>query len=203
MATEIGRIASLTQRVEVEESPLEGEVRRVAWLIAKIALAMGIAFVPIAALGAGLPIGDAVVLTIGLIVGNVPEGLLPVITLALAVGVRGLVREGAVVKRLSAVETLGSTDVICTDKTGTLTENRMRVTRSGPSRAPARWTRSAQLGRGDRFACNNARLGPDGEPPATRPRSAMLLAAAERGVDVDAERRARPHRRAQFHFDPA
>ena len=65
---------------------------------------------------------------VGLLVGNVPEGLLPVITLALAVGVRGLVRRGAVVKRLSAVETLGSTSVICTDKTGTLTENRMRVT---------------------------------------------------------------------------
>ena len=68
------------------------------------------------------------VFAVGLLVGNVPEGLLPVITLALAVGVRELVRKGAVVKRLSAVETLGSTDVICTDKTGTLTENRMRVT---------------------------------------------------------------------------
>ena len=72
-----------------------------------------------------------------------PEGLLPVITLALAVGVRELVRRGAVVKRLSAVETLGSTSVICTDKTGTLTENRMRVTaiwtapQSSTSNAPA------------------------------------------------------------------
>jgi magnesium-transporting ATPase (P-type) len=61
-------------------------------------------------------------------VANVPEGLLPTITLSLAVGVKDLARRGAVVKRLSAVETLGSTTVICTDKTGTLTENRMRVT---------------------------------------------------------------------------
>ena len=68
------------------------------------------------------------VFAVGLLVGNVPEGLLPVITLALALGVRGLVHAGAVVKRLSAVETLGSTSVICTDKTGTLTENHMRVT---------------------------------------------------------------------------
>ena len=66
---------------------------------------------------------------IGLIVANVPEGLLPTITLALAVGVGSLARRGALVKRLSAVETLGSTAVICTDKTGTLTENRMRPVR--------------------------------------------------------------------------
>ena len=66
---------------------------------------------------------------VGLLVANVPEGLLPTITLALAVGVRELARQGALVKRLSAVETLGSTTVICTDKTGTLTENRMRPVR--------------------------------------------------------------------------
>ena len=58
---------------------------------------------------------------------NVPEGLLPTITLALAVGVAELARRGGLVKRLSAVETLGSTDVICTDKTGTLTQNRMHA----------------------------------------------------------------------------
>jgi magnesium-transporting ATPase (P-type) len=128
MHTEIGRIASLSERVTAEESPLEHQVRRVAWLIALIAVLMGVAFIPIAIFGAGLSFTGAIVFAVGLLVGNVPEGLLPVITLALAVGVRGLVREGAVVKRLSAVETLGSTDVICTDKTGTLTENRMRVT---------------------------------------------------------------------------
>ncbi len=128
MSTELGRIAALSERVGSDESPLETQVRRVAWLIAAIALIMGIAFIPIAAFGAGLPLSDAVVFAVGLLVGNVPEGLLPVITLALAVGVRDLARRGAVVKRLCAVETLGSTDVICTDKTGTLTENRMRVT---------------------------------------------------------------------------
>jgi P-type E1-E2 ATPase len=89
--------------------------------------ARGGARAPVAMLGAGLSLQDAVVFAVGLLVGNVPEGLLPVITLALAMGVRGLVRQGAVVKRLSAVETLGSTSVICTDKTGTLTENRMRA----------------------------------------------------------------------------
>ena len=86
------------------------QVRRVAWLIALIAVVMGVAFVPLATFVAGLPLADAVVFAVGLLVGNVPEGLLPVITLALAVGVRELVRQGAVVKRLSAVETLGSTE---------------------------------------------------------------------------------------------
>ena len=128
MHTELGRIAALSERVERDESPLEAQVRRVAKLIALVALAIGVAFVPLGVFAAGLPFADALVFAIGLLVGNVPEGLLPVITLALAVGVRELVRRGAVVKRLSAVETLGSTDVICTDKTGTLTENRMQVT---------------------------------------------------------------------------
>ncbi|HEX5593512.1 MAG TPA: cation-transporting P-type ATPase [Solirubrobacterales bacterium] len=212
MGTELGRIASLSQRVEVEESPLETEVRRVAWLIARIAIVMGIAFVPLAALVGGLPLSDAVVLTIGLIVGNVPEGLLPVITLALAVGVRGMVRQGAVVKRLSAVETLGATDVVCTDKTGTLTENRMRVT--------AIWTPQTELHQLDHpaggqvdavrggvralgeamFACSNARLDADGAPVGDPTEGAMVLAAAELGVGTDDALRAE-RRRAQFHFD--
>jgi magnesium-transporting ATPase (P-type) len=114
MRTELGRIAALSERVETEESPLEHHVRRVAWLIAAIAVAMAAVFVPLATVVAGLPVSKAVVFAVGLLVGNVPEGLLPVITLALAIGVRELARRGAVVKRLSAVETLGSTDVICT-----------------------------------------------------------------------------------------
>ena len=126
MHTELGRIAALSERVKEEPSPLERQVRKVAWLIAAIAIAMAVAFVPVAIFGAGLSFTNSVVFAVGLLAGNVPEGLLPVITLALAVAVRLLARRGALVKRLSAVETLGSTDVICTDKTGTLTQNQMR-----------------------------------------------------------------------------
>ncbi|MGB8651836.1 MAG: cation-transporting P-type ATPase [Mycobacteriales bacterium] len=125
--TEIGRIAALSTRVGRAPSPLERQVRRVAWLIALVAVVAAGAFLPLGLL-AGLPLQDAALFAIGLLVANVPEGLLPTITLALAAGVRELARAGAVVKRLSAVETLGSTTVICTDKTGTLTENRMRGT---------------------------------------------------------------------------
>jgi calcium-translocating P-type ATPase len=207
MQTELGRIAALSERAEPEASPLERQVRRVAWLIAAIALISGIAFVPVATFVTGLPVGDAVVFAIGLIVGNVPEGLLPVITLALAVGVRGLVRQGAVVKRLSAVETLGSTDIICTDKTGTLTENRMRVTRiwsagqeidleaaSAGNGAPAPFPALAEA----MAACNNARLGDEGEPSGDATEVAMLLAARRLGVETDGA----AHRSREFHFDP-
>ncbi|MGW4488986.1 cation-translocating P-type ATPase [Amycolatopsis sp. NPDC004368] len=124
--TEIGRIASLSARVGREESPLERQVRRVAWLIAGVAVLVGLAFLPLGWL-AGLSWSAAFVFAIGLLVANVPEGLLPTITLALAAGVRSMAKAGALVKRLSAVETLGSTTVICTDKTGTLTRNAMHV----------------------------------------------------------------------------
>ena len=208
MATELGRIAALSQRVEREESPLERQVRRVAWLIAAIAVLMGLAFIPLATLVAGLSVSDSIVFAIGLIVGNVPEGLLPVITLALAVGVRGLVRRGAVVKRLSAVETLGSTDVVCTDKTGTLTENRMRVTRlwaageefdlehghpPSPRDAPFLGELAAAMA-----ICNNAHLDDSGEVVGDPTEAAMLATARSLGVDV----RALPGRLAEFRFDP-
>ncbi|SPT51186.1 cation-translocating P-type ATPase [Actinomadura madurae] len=124
--TELGRIAALSQRAPRGDSPLETQVKKVAWLIAAVAIGMGAVFLLIGAL-VGLPLTDALMFAIGLLVANVPEGLLPTITLALAVGVRVLARQGAVVKRLSAVETLGSTNVICTDKTGTLTQNQMRL----------------------------------------------------------------------------
>jgi len=208
MQTELGRIAALTERVEPEPSPLEQQVRRVAWLIALIAVVTGVAFVPIAMVGAGLSLQDSVVFAVGMLVGNVPEGLLPVITLALAVGVRGLAREGAVVKRLSAVETLGSTSVICTDKTGTLTENRMTVTRV--------WTaaRTLDLDRAESgspqpgaaepalaaviAACNNAQGdGSVGDPTEV----ALLATAARLGADVDSAGRER-RRLMHFHFDP-
>ncbi len=127
MTTQLGRVAALSQRLEREQSPLERQVTRVAWLIAAVAVAVGAAFIPLAMFGAGLPARDAVLFAIGLLVANVPEGLLPTISLSLAAGVRALARRNALVKRLSAVETLGSTTVICTDKTGTLTVNRMRL----------------------------------------------------------------------------
>ena len=213
MHTELGRIAALSERVKEEPSPLERQVRRVAWLIAGIAIAMAVAFVPVAIFGAGLSFKNSVVFAVGLLAGNVPEGLLPVITLALAVAVRALARRGALVKRLSAVETLGSTDVICTDKTGTLTENRMRpiaawtvaseatldAERAGqpPVRSPdAALTALAEAA----AACNNARLQPDGQSTGDPTEVALLMAAQTLGVQTDAPSRERS-RAHQYNFD--
>ncbi len=214
MHTELGRIAALSERVKEEPSPLERQVRRVAWLIAAIAVGMAIAFVPIAILGAGLSLKNSVVFSVGLLAGNVPEGLLPVITLALAVAVSLLARRGALVKRLSAVETLGSTDVICTDKTGTLTENRMHPvlawTMRGEYRLGAVASERTRQPQNDAalkalaetaVACNNAQLRPEGGSSGDPTELALLMAAAELGFQIDATRRdlARIH---QFNFDP-
>ncbi|MGA9856523.1 MAG: cation-transporting P-type ATPase [Solirubrobacteraceae bacterium] len=209
MHTELGRIAALSERVVEAPSPLERQVRRVAWLIAAVAVGLAIAFVPLAIFVAGLSVRNSVVFAVGLLAGNVPEGLLPVITLALAVAVRALARRGALVKRLSAVETLGSTDVICTDKTGTLTENRMTPVRAftldgtvavdgtatGPTSDEPAWR---ALGRAA-AACTNARLDDGGSGDPTE--IAVLRAAGILGADTDADRR-EAHRRAVYGFDP-
>jgi calcium-translocating P-type ATPase len=208
MATELGRIAALSQRVGREESPLERQVRRVAWLIAGVAVAAGLVVLALGVLAAGLPLGDSVEFAIGLLVANVPEGLLPTITLALAVGVRALSARGALVKRLSAVETLGSTTVICTDKTGTLTQNRMRpaalwtpVAEARPEDGAAAAPAVVALAR-RAAACTAAE--PDGEGGWTGDptEAAILEAAAAVGAPLDAARRTAA-RRGEFHFDPA
>ena len=214
MHTELGRIASLSQRVKERPSPLERQVRRVAWLIAGIAVAMSVAFIPLAVLGAGLSLRGSVVFAVGLLAGNVPEGLLPVITLALAVAVGALAREGALVKRLSAVETLGSTDVICTDKTGTLTENRMRpaaVWTSGAAVDLAQQDTAAGL-RADTdptlralsltaASCSDARL--DGEADEGGDPTEVAVLAAARMLGADTDPQLREQRRAhRYNFDP-
>ena len=209
MTTELGRIAALTERVGREESLLERQVRRVAWLIATVAIVVGLAFLPFGLL-AGLSLSAACVFAIGLLVANVPEGLLPTITLALAIAVRGLARRGALVRRLSAVETLGSTDVICTDKTGTLTRNRM----TGAVLLDASLEHDLLAPDGMHFrsallqplvetmvACTTAEV--DDQRAAGDPTEiALLKMAASLGKEVSAPARD-AQRQALFRFDPA
>ncbi|MBI1903768.1 MAG: cation-transporting P-type ATPase [Planctomycetia bacterium] len=125
--TRFGRISHLTQQQEERPSPLERQIRRVTRVITVLAVAMGLAFFAVGVSAGALSVADGFLFALGIIVANVPEGLLPTITLALALGVRRMARRNALVKRLEKVETLGATTVILTDKTGTLTENRMTV----------------------------------------------------------------------------
>lgn len=125
--TEFGRIAQLTQTQTEQPSPLQRELRNVTRVVGLLAIGMGVSFFLIGRGFGGLSTVAAFIFAIGVIVANVPEGLLPTLTLALALGVKRMAKRKALVKRLSAVETLGATTVILTDKTGTLTENEMTV----------------------------------------------------------------------------
>jgi calcium-translocating P-type ATPase len=208
MSTQLGRIAALSQRVRPEPSPLQREVDRAARLIAAVAVLVGAVFLLIGTLVAGLPVDEALTFAIGLLVANVPEGLLPIITLALAVGVRRMARRRALLKRLTAVETLGSTDVICTDKTGTLTEGTMAPRlvwvdgREFPldGHTPELPALARALVR-----CSNATIRRDGnvwrrsgDPTET----ALLLAAVALGEDPERAQAEREERRTTlFAFD--
>lgn len=126
MATELGRISSLAEEAESEETPLEKRLNRLGQKL--VWVTMGIAAVVVGiGLFAKMELLLIIETAIALAVAAIPEGLPIVATIALARGMWRMARRNALVNRLSAVETLGSTTVVCTDKTGTLTENRMDV----------------------------------------------------------------------------
>lgn len=125
--TEFNKIAALTQEVKDELSPLQKELRRVTQIIAILAVLMGLILFTVNIYLVSLPLSVAFLFAIGLTVANIPEGLLPTVTLSLAASVQKMAQKNALIKRLSSVETLGSTNIICTDKTGTLTRNEMTV----------------------------------------------------------------------------
>jgi potassium/sodium efflux P-type ATPase len=125
--TEFGQVAHLTTVVKREPSTLEVQVARIVRIITAIAVSMGVIVFLLAYFLVGIEVKESFIFAIGIIVALVPEGLLPTVTLTLAIGVRRMARQNALVRRLSSVETLSATTVICTDKTGTLTKNEMTV----------------------------------------------------------------------------
>jgi magnesium-transporting ATPase (P-type) len=182
MRTRLGQVAHLTEAVQEVPSPLQLEMAHVTRTVTLVAVGFGLAFGGLALLATPMAREQAFVFALGMIVAFVPEGLLPTVTMALALGVQRMARRRALVKRLSAVETLGCTTVICTDKTGTLTRNQMTV-------------RAIWLAGGER-AVSGGGLEPGGaiEGPPDEDRQRLLLAAAACGnarLAEDAEGRLR------------
>jgi calcium-translocating P-type ATPase len=126
LRTEFGKIARLAQTSATEVSPLRKQLAHLSRLIAALAVGIGLLFFAIGA-AIDMPIWQDVIFAIGIIASMVPEGLLPTLTLALALAAQRLAKRNVLIRHLASVETLGSATVICTDKTGTLTQNRMRA----------------------------------------------------------------------------
>jgi Ca2+-transporting ATPase len=221
METKFGKIASLTQRVDQEPSPLQKELKDVTKTVTKIALVVGLAFFFLAVALAGMRPEDSFVFAIGMIAAFVPEGLVPTLTLSLAVGVQRMAGHNALIKKLSVVETLGCTTIICTDKTGTLTQNQMTVsdlwvggvklTVTGAGYAPKGEITGGELVRSELHQiltvaglCNDARLEERqgqwaalGDPTD----AALLVVAAKARIDLHAESTKTP-RLFELPFDP-
>lgn len=124
--TVMGRIANLASGLEVGDTPIAKEIAHFIHLITGVAVFLGVTFFIIAFI-LGYFWLDAVIFLIGIIVANVPEGLLATVTVCLTLTAKRMAKKNCLVKNLEAVETLGSTSTICSDKTGTLTQNRMTV----------------------------------------------------------------------------
>ncbi len=126
-STVYGSIVKLAGRGAREHSPLQKELAVTSHAIAGAAVVVGLIFFAMGNLSGGISTHNSFIFALGILVAIIPEGLLPTVSLALALGVQRMSRRNALVKRLSSVEALGSTDVICADKTGTITINEMTV----------------------------------------------------------------------------
>ncbi|MFN9636951.1 MAG: cation-translocating P-type ATPase [Synechococcaceae cyanobacterium] len=214
--TEFGQVAHLAAGTERAASTLEQQVGRIVQTITVLSVSMGTIAFCLSLLFVGMGPLESLVFAIGILVANVPEGLLPSVTLALALNVQRMARRQALVRRLSAVETLGSVSVICSDKTGTLTGNRMAVQQTGlPAAADGADPQAADpdaLAGLERLLlraaslCSNARLEHTatpgeawraiGDPTET----GLLLAALAAGLEPQEQQRRHPRRR-EIPFD--
>lgn len=228
METEFGAIAHLALGLEEGLSPLQKEIGRMTRTVTAMAVGIGVVFFLLSVFVVHRPVHSGFIFAVGMIVAFVPEGLLPTVTLALAMGVQRMAGRNALIKKLSSVETLGCCTVICTDKTGTLTQNEMTVRSlwlatgklsvTGIGYAPHGEiivsdaplsrplpddVRMLLLGGG---LCNNSRL----VPPASREQSwtvlgdpteaALKVAAAKGGIHLDGEEESLPRLR-EIPFD--
>jgi magnesium-transporting ATPase (P-type) len=227
--TEIGHIATLASGAQGTTTPLEKRVAQFGRYVIVAGILMFVAVVTIGLLR-GVPAGQVLMIGISQLVSMIPEGLPVAMTIALAVGVQRMAKRRAIVRRLAAVETLGSTTVICTDKTGTLTKNEMTATEVAlPGGRSLRATgigyaADGELQEADSSAttlqsherelleaavlCNDAQLygptqGTDRWSAVGDPTEIALVVLAVKGGLVPSELRMRYPRRAEIPFDPA
>lgn len=228
MSTEFGKIAHLTQSLKEETSPLQKEMGKLTKKVSAISVGIGVVFFFLAIFLVQTEPVAAFIFALGMIVAFIPEGLLPTVTLSLAMGVQRMAKRNALIKRLSAVETLGCTTVICTDKTGTLTQNEMTVSNlwmdgqhmevSGVGydaaagkimlngkAAPQNQTRLTELLTAASLCCNARLLPPNGDSSRFTvlgdPTEAALIVLAQKyGLNLDAVRAEIPRLR-ELPFD--
>nr|WP_298401630.1 cation-translocating P-type ATPase [uncultured Chloroflexus sp.] len=207
MQTEFGTIATMLQTIETGRTPLQANLDRVGHTLARAALVI-VAAITVLGLWRGQPLVEMIIFGIALAVAVVPEALPAVVTISLAIGVQRMVKRNALMRRLPAVETLGSTSVICTDKTGTLTKDEMtarrlfvagqwwEMTGSGyapegefrladrptpPDEAVRQLLRGAALASDARVVFRDERWQAQGDPTE----AALVVAAAKAGLVVD------------------
>lgn len=204
MLTQFGRIAHLTQSIEESPSPLQTELRQTTKIITLVALGIGLLILLVGfTTDLGLRPQEIVFFTLGTIVAVIPEGLPATLTLSLAIAVQRLALKGVLAKKLNIVETLGTVSVICTDKSGTLTQNQMtvreiwtagkriKVTGVGyepkgefsPRPAGQAWEKNLLTLLAAADCCNNARLNP---PSAEHPSWTSLGDQTEAAMKVAA-----------------
>ena len=196
LETEFGHVAHLTASTRRGISTLEQQVGKIVHTITLVAVSMALVAFSLNLFLVGMGPLESLVFAVGILVANVPEGLLPTVTLALAINVQRMARQQALVRRLSAVETLGSVSVICSDKTGTLTRNQMELEEVW---LPEEGAGGRLLLLAGSALCNNAQLGhPTLSADSTE--VALLLAAQAAGLDLPALR-ARHPRHLEVPFD--
>lgn len=175
LQTELGRIATMLMSVEETETPLQKRIKRLGQILVVGALVV-VAAVFILGISRGIPLQQMLITAIGLAVAAVPESLPAVITVSLSLGAARMVRRNALIRRLPAVETLGSVTVICSDKTGTLTKNEMTTTQLAlPGHDDVFVTGIGYVAEGEFREPDGDRLDPEHDPAVGRFLKAMAL----------------------------